>query len=122
MKGLGVFNFSLKKVTPNVEELLLKAAITSSQIDFFVFHQANQLILEAISKKLAIDLNKVPSSLKEFGNTSCATIPLTLVTNFSSPSCVSKSRMVLCGFGVGFSWGSVLLKTKHIYTNLVEHD
>lgn len=109
MKGLDVFNFSLKKVAPNVEALLLNAGQERSEIDYFVFHQANQMILDSIAKKLDIDPAKVPSSLKAFGNTSSATVPLTIVAELSSGNKVADSNMLLSGFGVGLSLASALV-------------
>ncbi|MCC6372472.1 MAG: ketoacyl-ACP synthase III [Bacteroidia bacterium] len=114
MKGLDVFNFSLKKVTPNVEELLLQSYLSTSNIDYFVFHQANQLILEALTKKLGLDSSKVPSSLKEFGNTSGATIPLTIVTNMSAQNRLIDCKMVLSGFGVGLSLASAVVNFNQV--------
>lgn len=114
MKGLDVFNFSLKKVAPNVEELLEKSACDASTIDYFVFHQANKLILESIAQKLAIAPSKVPSSLKHFGNTSGATIPLTIVTNLQRGGKVVNSQALLSGFGVGLSLASAIVEFKDV--------
>jgi 3-oxoacyl-[acyl-carrier-protein] synthase-3 len=114
MKGLDVFNFSLKKVVPNTEELLQKSQLSTNEIDYFVFHQANQLILDSISKKLGISSEKVPSSLKNFGNTSGATIPLTIVTKLSKENMITDSKMVLCGFGVGLSLASAIVDFKNV--------
>ncbi len=116
MKGLDVFNFSLKKVVPNVEELLNRANQNSENIDFFIFHQANMLILDSIEKKLNIDSSKVPSSLKDFGNTSGATIPLTILTNLVKEGKVINSKMVLSGFGVGLSLASAIVDFNDVIT------
>jgi 3-oxoacyl-[acyl-carrier-protein] synthase III len=114
MKGLDVFNFSLKKVVPNVEELLNKSNQTINNIDYFVFHQANKLILEAISKKLNIEKNKVPSTLKNFGNTSGATIPLTIVSNLNKNGNIVNSKILLSGFGVGLSLASAIINFNEV--------
>jgi 3-oxoacyl-[acyl-carrier-protein] synthase-3 len=109
MKGLDVFNFSLKKVTPNVEEVLSKAGVITGQIDYFIFHQANLLIIEAISKKLNVPADKVPTSLRDYGNTSGATIPLTIVSKLRKENRVIDSKMLLSGFGVGLSLGAAIV-------------
>ena len=114
MKGLDVFNFSLKKVSPNVEDLIRKSVLSSSEIDYFVFHQANRLILESISKKLKINTSKVPTSLKYYGNTSGATIPLTIVSNLRRENTIIDSKMVLSGFGVGLSLASAVVDFKNV--------
>jgi 3-oxoacyl-[acyl-carrier-protein] synthase-3 len=114
MKGLDVFNFSLKKVTPNVEELLSQSKHSTESIDYFVFHQANKLILDAIAKKLKIPAAKVPSSLKEYGNTSGASIPLTIVSELRKNNAVSNCRLLLAGFGVGLSLASAIVDLKEV--------
>jgi 3-oxoacyl-[acyl-carrier-protein] synthase III len=121
MKGLDVFNFSLKKVVPNVDELLAKANCTNANIDYFVFHQANQLILNSLASKLNISNNKVPSSLKNFGNTSCATIPLTIVNHFKQLNKTENLKLLLSGFGVGLSLASSIIDFKNVsICNLIE--
>jgi 3-oxoacyl-[acyl-carrier-protein] synthase-3 len=114
MKGLNVFNFSIKKVTPNVEELLQKNNLSNADIDYFVFHQANRLILEALSSKLKLDALKVPSSLRNFGNTSGSTIPLTIVSNLRDEKGMVNGRMLLSGFGVGLSLASAIINFKGV--------
>ncbi|PBQ30970.1 3-oxoacyl-ACP synthase [Sphingobacteriaceae bacterium] len=114
MKGLDVFNFSLKKVAPNVEELLRQSGRDIASIDQFVFHQANRLILDSISKKLNIASGKVPSSLESYGNTSGASIPLTIVSELKKATKITNSKLVLSGFGVGLSLGSVIVDFKDV--------
>lgn len=115
MKGLEVFNFSLRSVVPNVELLLRQAGVSKEKIDYFVFHQANRLILESLSKKLEIHESKVPSSLQDFGNTSCATVPLTIVSSLSKNKRVTDSTMLLSGFGVGLSLASAIVSFSNVY-------
>lgn len=115
LDGVAIFNFALREVAPNIRELYEHAAQNPDQTDLFVFHQANRLINESVRKKLKItDTSKVLYSLDRFGNTSSASIPLTLVT--AGPEALSSSgqTLCLCGFGVGFSWGSALLKTQNL--------
>ncbi len=114
MKGMEVFAFSIAKVAPHVNELIERSGENKASIDCFVFHQANKLILQSITEKLQIDAEKVPSSLKLFGNTSGATIPLTLVTELKKQELLPDAKMLLCGFGVGLSIASVLLNFKGI--------
>ncbi len=119
MKGLEVFNFSIKKVVPNVEELISKTNVSINEIDYFVFHQANKLILESISSKLNIPLSKVPSSLKNYGNTSGATIPLTIVTSLKNKT--HHKKLVLVGFGVGLSLASAVIDFENVIcSDLIE--
>ena len=85
----------------------------SNDIDYFTFHQANLFMNEKIRKKLKLHEEQVPYSLDEFGNTSCASIPLTLVVRCAGPR-FRKLRHVGCGFGVGLSWGAVRFDTDKI--------
>lgn len=114
LEGLDVFNFSITKVHPQIQALLAEHQIDIDKIDYFVFHQANKLILETIRKKLKIAPEKVPYSLKDYGNTSSASIPLTIVTELNKEVQSNKLSMLLCGFGVGLSWGTVLLTLDNI--------
>lgn len=112
--GLEVFNFSLREVSPNINELLKYNSSNINDYDYFVFHQANKLMNETIRKKLKIDAEKVPYSLKEYGNTSSASIPLTIVAELSEKVKNKTTSFIFSGFGVGLSWGSVALKTKNL--------
>lgn len=121
MNGVDVFNFSVREVVPDVKQLLEYSKIITADIDYFIFHQANKLMNESIRKKLDIELEKVPYSLKNFGNTSSATIPVTLITELSDKLRNENLSLLLSGFGVGLSWGSVVLRTdKLICLPLIE--
>lgn len=112
LNGIDIFNFSIKEVPKNIQQLL--NTHSTVQPDYFVLHQANKIINETIAESLQTDLNKFPSSLKNYGNTSSASIPLTLVTELSQELKLKKLNLLLSGFGVGLSWGSVLLKTENL--------
>lgn len=114
LDGIKVFNFSLREVKPNVIKLLHEYKLATNDIDYFVFHQANKLMNETIRKQLKLDVEKVPYSLKEFGNTSSASIPLTIVTQLAEEVCNKELTFLLSGFGVGLSWGSVIVQTSNI--------
>lgn len=114
MQGLDVFNFGLAEVPPNVRTLVDWARVDASAIDHFVFHQANLLLNESIRRKLGLPAEKVPYSLREFGNTSSATIPVTLVHCLGELLRTQPQRLLLCGFGVGLSWGSALVDLEPI--------
>jgi 3-oxoacyl-[acyl-carrier-protein] synthase III len=123
LKGLDVFTFSVTVIPPSLKELMVYANETSDSIDYFIMHQANLLMNETIRKKLKIAPEKVPYSLRDFGNTSSASIPLTIVTQLNNElSNVDKNKtMLLSGFGVGLSWASVILNTSSIHcSKLIE--
>lgn len=113
LNGLDVFNFALKEVKPNLNSLFNYCNASESTIDYLVMHQANLLINETVRKKMAFPPEKVPYSLAKYGNTSSASIPLTITTELKEKLNGDK-KLLLSGFGVGFSWGSVLLNTRDI--------
>lgn len=114
LKGLDVFNFSLKKVVPNIEDLIAFSNNSKEAIDFYVFHQANLLIVNTLGKKLDLPLEKAPISLEEYGNTSSASIPLTLVTNVAKENKIINQNILFAGFGVGLSLGSAIVNFNNV--------
>jgi len=123
LEGMDIFNFSLREVAPNINNLLEYANEDKSDFDYFVMHQANKLMNESIRKKLKIEKDKVPYSLAKFGNTSSASIPLTIVSELKNNLSKGKHKLILSGFGVGLSWASVLLDTNNlICTEVLEYE
>lgn len=114
MDGLEVFNFGLTEIVPSIEFLLGSIGREKEDINYLVLHQANRLLLENIRKRLKMEKLQVPYSIAEFGNTSSATIPLTMVQCLSEALANGVNRLVLCGFGVGLSWGVVYLETEGV--------
>ena len=121
LDGMDVFSFGISKAPQSVNSLIDHFGLNKDTIDYFVFHQANLFMNENIRKKLKLPKEKVPHSLKDFGNTSSATIPLTIVTQLGEDLSNSKKEIIACGFGVGLSWGSVHFTTENIIcSKLVE--
>lgn len=114
LNGIEVFNFSLREVVPNIKTTLKHFGRELAEFDYLLFHQANRLINETIRKMLKADPEKVPYSLREYGNTSCASIPLTMVTQIGEELKSRPQKLLLSAFGIGLSWGSVLLNTDGI--------
>lgn len=110
LDGVEVFNFSLREVMPNVVDLLSFSSTELDDIDYLVMHQANKLMNESVRKKLKFPVERTPYSLEQFGNTSSASIPLTIVTELKD-KLQGEKQLLLSGFGVGFSWGSALMTT-----------
>lgn len=121
LEGLDVFTFSLREVAPNIKALYEYNSTDKDDYDYFVFHQANKLMNESIRKKLKLDPESVPYSLPNYGNTSSASIPLTIVTELREQLKGNK-RFILSGFGVGLSWGAVSVKTDDLVVpELIEY-
>lgn len=120
MDGMNIFSFGMKRAPESVNLLMSHFNISPDQIDYYVFHQANKFLNEKIRKKLNLSEEKVPYSLKDFGNTSSASIPLTLLLK-SKDLEHSEKKIIACGFGVGLSWGSVYMITdKLVCPGLIE--
>lgn len=109
LNGIDVYNYSMKYVPKNITALLDFSAKDKNYPDYYIFHQANQLINESIRKKLAIEKEKVPTSLYEYGNTASASIPVTLGTMWENGH-KSSGWILVSGFGVGFSMASALIQ------------
>lgn len=114
LNGMDVFAFGISKAPRSVEALLDKTGTDRTSIDAYIFYQANLFMNEKIRKKLKLTQEQVPYSLRDFGNTSCASIPLTMVTELSDKLSRQAASILCCGFGVGLSWGSVQLTTDKI--------
>lgn len=114
LDGMSVFSFGISKAPQCVKTLLEYSDMDKDSVDYYIFHQANLFMNEKIRKKLKLEPEKVPYSLQKFGNTSCASIPLTLVTQLAPQLREKKLKLLGCGFGVGLSWGAVLFDTNRI--------
>lgn len=112
LNGIEVFNFSLREVVPNIKATLKHFQRELPEFDYLVFHQANRLINETLRKMLKVEPQKVPYSLREFGNTSCASIPLTMVTQIRETLQDKPQKLLLSAFGIGLSWGTVFIETE----------
>lgn len=122
LNGMDIFNFALREVSLNINHLLEFSKVKKEEIDYFVLHQANKLINETVRKKLKVEESKIPYSIDLFGNTSSASIPLTMCYAMKEVLKNTKLKLLLSGFGVGYSWGSVILQTENVYTSFLEHD
>lgn len=109
LDGPAVLSFSTQRVPPAVEKTLAYAKIQMDDVDFFVFHQANRMINETIRKKLRLTEDRVPSTLREFGNTSGASLPVTMTARLRESLSAGRKRLLLGGFGIGLSWGICIL-------------
>lgn len=102
MNGGEIFNFTLREVSKSIHQLLEFQQFEIADIDQFIFHQANKFMIDFLCKKIKIAPEKFLNSLENFGNTSAASIPLTLVVNRER----NFNQVMLSGFGVGLSWGN----------------
>ena len=110
MDGQEVFKFAVKTVPMSIQDILNKEHIRADDVGMYILHQANQRIIQAVSKRLGISMEKFPMNMQEYGNTSAASIPILLDELNRNNRLVRDELIVMSGFGAGLSWGSIVLK------------
>lgn len=108
LNGAAVFSFTLKVVPKLISDALKLASLNINDVDMFVMHQANHFILEHLRKKAGIAPEKYIIDMEEFGNTSSASVPLAICHQLSNFFATSSKKIMLGGFGVGWSWGAII--------------
>ncbi len=110
MDGNAILLLALNEVIGSINRMKAHFSIQDDDIDYYVFHQAQKLIIDGISEQGGFTNAKVLRSYEEYGNTSTATLPITLCHNAELlKTSGKKSRFLLCGFGVGLTWTSVII-------------
>ena len=107
MKGGDVFNFVIREIPRDLKKTLAESGKTVEELDYIVFHQANNFINSYIAKKMKLDVNKIPHTIEKFGNTSSVSVPLTIVSELRGKLEGSKTLM-MSAFGVGMTWASAI--------------
>ena len=110
MNGPEIFNFTIDVVPGTVNDVLQKNRLFIDEIDYFVFHQANKFIINYLRKKMKIPENKFFIDLEQTGNTVSSSIPIGLKKLQDSGAVGKGSKVLICGFGVGYSWAATILK------------
>ena len=110
MDGRPVFRFAVDALPRCVEQVAEQAGITLDMVDYFVFHQANQRIIDFAVKKLGIDPAKCTGNIERTGNTSAASVPLLLDELITGGELRSGQRALCVGFGGGLTWAGALLE------------
>lgn len=110
MDGQAVFKFAVKQVPEVISEVLELNGFKTEDIDLYILHQANKRIVETVAKRLGEPIEKFPTNLEEYGNTSSASIPILLDELNRSGRLKSGQKLVLAGFGAGLTWGASILE------------
>lgn len=108
MMGGDVFNFVIVEIPKDIKRLFATANEDINDMDYYVFHQANNFINSYLSKKLKLDHFKIPSSISKFGNTSSVSVPLTIVSELQG-KLNGSHRLMLSAFGVGMAWATAIV-------------
>lgn len=110
MDGQEVFKFAVKKVPECILQIAEEEKISLSDIRYYILHQANERIIEAVAKRLKEPAEKFPMNIESYGNTSAASIPI-LLDEMNRKGLLNRGdKLVLAGFGAGLTWGAALLE------------
>ena len=110
MNGREVFKFAVRIMGEASTRVVDKAGLQSDDIDMFIPHQANIRIMESARERLGIEKDKMSVSVNRFGNTSAASIPLSISQELENGRIKDDDTLVLVGFGGGLTWGSMVIK------------
>lgn len=105
MNGGDVFNFVIREIPRDIKNILECSGVTTEQLDYIVFHQANNFINSYIAKKMKLNTNKIPSTISKYGNTSSVSVPLTIVSELQD-KLNGSNTLLLSAFGVGMTWAT----------------
>ncbi|WP_289291848.1 beta-ketoacyl-ACP synthase III [Sporofaciens musculi] len=110
MDGQAVFKFAVKRVPEVIGEVLKLNRLDTDEIAYYILHQANKRIVEAVAKRLNEPMEKFPMNLQEYGNTSSASIPILLDEMNREGRLAAGQKLVLAGFGAGLTWGAAVIE------------
>lgn len=114
MDSMDVFSFAITKVPKALKKLCAEYSIDYLGVDNLVLHQANKMIVETIAKRLKMPSEKVIIGLRNYGNTTSASIPMAIVTECAGKMRGSHQKNLVCGFGTGLAWGAAYFETENI--------
>jgi 3-oxoacyl-[acyl-carrier-protein] synthase-3 len=121
INGMDVLSFAISRPPISVKKMMDKYELTSENIDYFLIHQANKLIVDRIVKKLKLPTEKVPYNLQKFGNLGGASILMLMTTEIAGDLQKNPLTLLCSSFGLGLTWGTMLLKTKQITVSSINY-
>ena len=110
MNGREVFKFAVRQMGESCEHVLEKAGLTKEDVDFLIPHQANIRIMEASRQRLELPDEKMSKTVKKYGNTSSASIPISIVEEVEAGKIKDDDLIVMVGFGGGLTWGAIAIR------------
>ena len=122
INGMDVFSFAISKPPISVKNMMERLGLDKDKdVDFFLIHQANKLIMDRIVKKLQLNPAKTPYNLQEFGNLGGASIPMLMTTSIAD-ELKTRPLLILCSaFGLGLTWGTMVIKTNILIVLPINH-
>jgi len=120
MNGGDVFTFVNREVPTDIKQMLEYTGRDKDSFDYIIFHQANNFINKHLAKKMKLDVNKIPSTIEKYGNTSSVSVPLTIVSELKDKM-QGEKELLLSAFGVGMTWATAIAKFIDLkISNIVE--
>lgn len=114
INGMDVFSFAISRPPISIKQMMERYALTTDNVDYFLIHQANKLIVDRIVKKLKLPLEKVPYDLQEFGNLGGASVPMLMTYNLADELQKRPLTLLCSSFGLGLTWGTMVLRTREM--------
>ncbi|MDY0218467.1 MAG: ketoacyl-ACP synthase III [Candidatus Cloacimonas acidaminovorans] len=109
MNGPEIFNFTIETIPPLLQNVIVKNNLQLTDIDYFILHQANKYILEFLISEIGLENSKCHIDMLNYGNTVSNTIPIALKDSLDQSKINNGDKVLLAGFGVGYSWGSTII-------------
>ena len=110
MNGREVFKFAVRQMGESSVNVLEKAGLTKEDVDFLIPHQANIRIMEAARERLGLPEEKMSMTINKYGNTSAASIPISIVEELEKGKIKDDDLIVMVGFGGGLTWGAIAIR------------
>lgn len=110
MNGREVFKFAVRQMGESAINVIEKAGLTKEEVDFLIPHQANIRIMEASRARLELPIEKMSKTIHKYGNTSAASIPISLVEDVEEGRIKEDDVVVMVGFGGGLTWGAIAMR------------
>lgn len=110
MNGREVFKFAVRQMGESSVNVLAKAGLGKEDVDMLIPHQANIRIMEAARQRLELPLEKMSKTVHKYGNTSAASIPISIVEELEAGKIKDDDIIVMVGFGGGLTWGAVVIR------------
>lgn len=108
MNGGDVFNFVIREIPKDIKKMAEYFGKNLAELDWYIFHQANNFINSYLAKKLKLDTSKIPSTIAKYGNTSSVSVPLTIVDQLKE-RLNGHNELLLSAFGVGMTWATAIV-------------
>ncbi|WP_317951414.1 3-oxoacyl-[acyl-carrier-protein] synthase III C-terminal domain-containing protein, partial [Rossellomorea marisflavi] len=110
MNGREVFKFAVRQMGESSINVINKAGLDKEDVDFLIPHQANIRIMEAARQRLELPVEKMSKTVNKYGNTSAASIPISLVEDLEAGRVKEDDVVVMVGFGGGLTWGAIVMR------------